>query len=123
MNEETTVVGSISRIIGYPYCPESSNAGEKKAMNTATVRSWIEHAPEVCGGDARIRATRHTLHRLVEWKRLGLTDTRILEHHPDLTLDDLQTAWWYYETHTDEIEQALRRDEEAMNEDGPALRG
>ena len=30
-------------------------------MNSATVRSWIEHAPDVCGGDARIRATRYTV--------------------------------------------------------------
>jgi uncharacterized protein (DUF433 family) len=77
-----------------------------------TVQSWIEHAPEVCGGDARIRATRHTVHGLVQWKRLGLTDEQILSDFPDLTQEDLQTAWWYYETHKDEIEQAMREEEE-----------
>jgi uncharacterized protein (DUF433 family) len=92
-------------------------------MNTTTVQSWIEHAPEVCGGDARIRSTRYTVHGLLEWKRLGLTDELILDHHPDLTPDDLKVAWWYYENHKDEIEQALREEEEAMNEDGPSLRG
>lgn len=92
-------------------------------MITTAVQSWIEHAPEVCGGDARIRSTRHTVHGLIEWKRMGLSDERILEHHPDLTLDDLKVAWWYYENHKDEIEQALREEEEVMNEDGPSLRG
>jgi uncharacterized protein (DUF433 family) len=97
--------------------------GEKKAMSSAIVPSWIEHAPDVCGGDARVRAARHTVHGLVEWKRLDLTDERILEDHPDLTLDDLKVAWWCFENHKDEIEQARRGEEEAMNEDGPPLRG
>jgi uncharacterized protein (DUF433 family) len=99
----------------------SSHSGEKKAMSGTTVPSWIEHAPDVCGGDARIRSTRHTVHGLIEWKRLGLSDEQILEEHPDLTLDDLKVAWWYYENHKQEIEQALREEEEAMNEDGPSL--
>ena len=73
----------------------------------------IEKTPDVCGGSARIRRTRYTVHGLVEWKRLGLTDERILEHHPDLTPADLQAAWQYYETHRDEIEQALREEEVA----------
>lgn len=92
-------------------------------MNSTMVRSWIEHAPDVCGGDARIRATRYTVQGLVEWKRMGLSDEQILEHHPDLTLDDLRVAWWYYENHKDEIEQALREEEEAMSEDGPSVCG
>ena len=79
----------------------------------STTASWIEHAPDVCGGDARIRRTRHTVLGLVEWQRLGLSDAHILEHHPDLTPDDLRVAWWYYENHQDEIEQALREEEEA----------
>ncbi len=80
-------------------------------MTTAT--SWIERHPDVSGGDACIRNTRHTVYGLVEWKKLGLTDERILEHHPDLTQMDLDTAWEYYETHREEIEQAIRADEEA----------
>ena len=80
-------------------------------MTTAT--SWIERHPDVCGGDACIRTTRHTVYGLVEWKNLGLTDERILEHHPDLTQIDLDTAWEYYGAHREEIEQAIRADEAA----------
>ena len=82
-------------------------------MSATAETTWIEHTPDVCGGDARIRATRYTVHGLVQWKQMGLSDERILEHHPDLTPADLQAAWWYYETHRDEIEQALLEEEEA----------
>ena len=64
-------------------------------------------------GDACIRATRHTVHGLVEWQRLGLSDARILEHHPDLTQEDLEAAWAYYTQHREEIEQAISEEEEA----------
>lgn len=69
--------------------------------------SWITRTPGVCGGEACIRNTRHTVSGLVEWRRLGLTDTRILEHHPDLTAADLQAAWEYYALHRAEVDQTL----------------
>jgi uncharacterized protein (DUF433 family) len=80
-----------------------------------TDQSWILKTPGVCGGDACIRNTRHTVYGLVEWKKLGLTDVRIREHHPDLTQADLDAAWLYYEQHREEIEQIIKEDEEAMN--------
>jgi uncharacterized protein (DUF433 family) len=79
----------------------------------ATAASWITKTPNVCGGDACIRNTRYSVYGLVEWKKMGLTDARILEHHPDLTQADLEAAWTYYEQHRDEIEQAIREDAEA----------
>jgi uncharacterized protein (DUF433 family) len=45
---------------------------------------------------------------LVEWKKQGLTDDRILVHHPDLTQADLEAAWDYYAAHHEEIEQAIK---------------
>jgi uncharacterized protein (DUF433 family) len=75
--------------------------------------SWIEKHSEVSGGDACIRNTRHTVHGLVVWKKMGLSDARILEHHPDLTPSDLQAAWEYYQNHSDEIERAIKEDAEA----------
>lgn len=77
------------------------------------VASWISKTPGVCGGDACIRTTRHTVHGLVEWKQLGLTDQRILEHHPDLTQADIDAAWTYYAEHPTEIERAIRENAEA----------
>ena len=71
-------------------------------------KSWIQTSPGVCGGEPCIRTTRHTVAGLVEWKKQGVTDARILEHHPDLTQADLVVAWDYYATHREEIEQAIR---------------
>lgn len=78
-----------------------------------TTASWIEKTPDVCGGEACIRNTRHTVSGLVEWKHLRLTDQRILEHHPDLSLTDLETAWDYHEQHREEIDQAIKDNQEA----------
>ena len=75
--------------------------------------SWIEKNPGVCGGEACIRNTRHTVAGLVQWRNLGLADARILEHHPDLTEADLQVAWSYYRQNMQEIDQAIREDEES----------
>jgi uncharacterized protein (DUF433 family) len=75
--------------------------------------SWIDKNPQVCGGEACVRSTRHTVYGLVEWKQMGLTDGNILERHPDLTQADLDAAWEYNEKHRDEIQRAIRADEQA----------
>lgn len=77
----------------------------------ATKSSWIQKTPGVCGGEACIRNTRHTVAGLVEWRILGLSDERILEHHPDLSKEDLEVAWSYDRQHPEEIERAMRDDE------------
>jgi uncharacterized protein (DUF433 family) len=76
-------------------------------------KSWIQKTPGVCGGEPCERDTRHTVAGLVEWRKQGLTDARIIEHHRDLTHADLEAAWAYYATHREEIEQAIKEDEEA----------
>jgi uncharacterized protein (DUF433 family) len=75
--------------------------------------SWIQKTPNVCGGDACIRNTRHTVWGLVEWRRLGLSDTQILKRHPDLVAEDLDVAWAYAAHNEVEIEKAIRENEEA----------
>jgi uncharacterized protein (DUF433 family) len=82
-------------------------------MNPAARMSGIQKNPGVCGGEACIRNTRHTVASLVQWRKLGLSDTRILEHHPDLSEADLEAAWSYYHQHIEEIEQAIHQDEES----------
>lgn len=83
-------------------------ATEKEVMT-----SWIQKSAGVCGGEPCVRNTRHTVAGLVEWKRQGLTDARILEHHSDLTREDLEAAWAYYATHHDEIDRAIEEHAEA----------
>jgi uncharacterized protein (DUF433 family) len=79
----------------------------------AVTKSWIQKSPGVCGCEPCVRNTRHTVAGLVEWKKQGITDARILEHHPDLIQADLEAAWAYYASHRKEIEQAIKEAEEA----------
>jgi uncharacterized protein (DUF433 family) len=83
------------------------------ATEKTGMKSWIQQSVGICGGEPCIRNTRHTVAGLVEWKKQGLPDVRILEHHPDLTPADLAVAWDYYATHRDEIDQAIKEAEEA----------
>jgi uncharacterized protein (DUF433 family) len=83
------------------------------ATDKTVTKSWIQTSAEVCGGEPCIRHTRHTVAGLVEWKHQGLTDRRILEHHSDLTQEDLEVAWAYYAAHRGEIDQAIKEDAEA----------
>jgi uncharacterized protein (DUF433 family) len=74
--------------------------------------SWIQKTPSVCGGEACVRNTRHTVAGLVQWRAMGLSHRRILEHHSDLIEADLEAAWSYYHEHPEEIDRAIRADEE-----------
>lgn len=73
----------------------------------------VEKTPGVCGGDARIANTRIPVWLLVGYRKDGVTDARLLEMYPSLTLGDLAAAWWYYAEHHDEIEQTIREQEDA----------
>jgi uncharacterized protein (DUF433 family) len=77
------------------------------AERTVT-KSWIQTSPGVCGGEPCVRHTRYTVSGLVERKRQGIIDARILEHHPNLTQADLEAAWAYDATHREEIDQAIK---------------
>ena len=72
----------------------------------------IERTPTVCGGAARLRNTRVPVWTLVRFKQLGADDADILANYPSLTQDDLHAAWDYYELHRDEINRAIREQEE-----------
>lgn len=81
--------------------------------DTTTKKSWVQKTPNVCGGDACIRKTRITVNGLVRYRQLGCTDQEILGMIQGLTEEDLAAAWDYYAKHPEEIEQAIRENEEA----------
>jgi uncharacterized protein (DUF433 family) len=73
-------------------------------------RTPIRKTPGVAGGEACIGDTRVTVWGLVQWRRLGLSDTEILERTGGLTPEDLRAAWEYYEQHPAEIDRAIAED-------------
>jgi uncharacterized protein (DUF433 family) len=77
------------------------------ATDTTKNQSWVQKTAGVCGGDACIRNTRITVNGLVEWRKLGLADERIVEIIHGLTPEDLAAAWQYYAENSKEIDQSI----------------
>lgn len=73
----------------------------------------IEKTPGVCGGDACIVGTRIPVWVLVDARRIGYSETDLLESYPTLNAADLANAWAYASLFPDEIELAIQQNEEA----------
>jgi uncharacterized protein (DUF433 family) len=75
--------------------------------------SGIEKAANICGGDACIAGTRVPVWVLEQARRLGATEADLLADYPSLTAADLAVAWAYMLAQRDEVEAAIRANEEA----------
>jgi uncharacterized protein (DUF433 family) len=73
---------------------------------------WISKKPDRGGGDACIRETRIPVWVLVGYRRLGASDAEILQAYPGLTPSDLEAAWGYAAANREEIDRAIRENEE-----------
>ena len=100
-----------------PQYPEQANNEilelPTHAQDLSETFSGIVSTPGVCGGAARIVRTRIPVWGLVQARRLGVSDAELLRWYPTLRTENLATAWAYFEAHQEEIEQQIRRNEEA----------
>jgi uncharacterized protein (DUF433 family) len=78
---------------------------------TTTV-SWVSKEPDRCGGEACVRDTRITVWGLADYRRLGMSDAEILRAVQGLTRADLEAAWEYAAANAEEIDRAIRENEE-----------
>ncbi|MEG4854455.1 DUF433 domain-containing protein [Microcoleus sp. B5-D4] len=92
---------------------EKAQVIELLAQSLRKFGSGIQKTPGVCGGDACIRQTRIPVWVLVNARRLGISEAELLEDYPTLRAADLANAWAYAEAYPDEIETAIREQEEA----------
>jgi uncharacterized protein (DUF433 family) len=76
----------------------------------------IQKTPDVCGGDACIRNSRIMVWLLVAWRKSGWTDKEFFYNYPSLTTEDLKASWEYYRLHPDEIEEAIKLNEQDDDE-------
>ncbi len=74
--------------------------------------SWISKNPGRCGGDACIRDRRIPVWGVINYRLLGRGWGDILKAYPVLTEADLEVAWDYYQKNKEEIERAIRENEE-----------
>jgi uncharacterized protein (DUF433 family) len=59
-----------------------------------------------------MRNTRFPVWVLVSFHRLGMNESRLLDHYPTLTVTDLANAWAYAAAFPYEIEIAIRENDE-----------
>ena len=82
------------------------------SVDFTTSVNGIWKRPDIQGGNACIRNHRIPVWILVNLKRHGATDDEILQDYPSLTLLDLAAAWKYYECSAEEIDGAIRENDE-----------
>ena len=73
----------------------------------------IQRTPGVCGGDACVGMTRIAVWTLEEARRAGVGDLELLKDYPGLSVFDLEAAWQYVENHREEIDRAIRANQDA----------
>jgi len=83
-----------------------------EANSMSIALDHITKTPDVCGGDACIRGHRIPVWVLVGYRQLGGSDSKLLRDYPSLTQEDLSAAWEYAAAHAEEIDQAIRENEE-----------
>ncbi len=67
----------------------------------------IQATPGVCGGCARIRDTRIPVWTLISFRQQGADEAELLRNYPDLTPQDLDAAWRYYEHHREAVDALI----------------
>lgn len=92
---------------------EKTQLLQKVARAFSTEFPGIEKTPNVCGGVACIIRTRIPVRTLVSFKKMGLSDHKLLANYPSLRQQDLNNAWAYYQAFSEEIELEIRENEEA----------
>lgn len=92
---------------------EKAQALKWLALDLTNTWPGIEKTVGIVGGAPRIVRTRIPVWVLEGYKRLGWSEARILENYPTLTAADLVNAWAYADSHSDEMDQSIRENEEA----------
>ncbi|MBE9226684.1 DUF433 domain-containing protein [Phormidium sp. LEGE 05292] len=91
---------------------EKAQAIQLLAQSLSNTWQGIEKTPGVCGSEACIAKTRIPVWILVNARRIGITDTELLYDYPTISAADLTNAWAYAEAFPEEIEIAIRKNEE-----------
>lgn len=73
----------------------------------------IEKNPNICGDSACIIRTRIPVWTIISFKKLGMTNEKLLASFPSLIHQDLNNAWAYYIANKNEIEIDLKENSEA----------
>ncbi len=92
---------------------EKAELLQRLAQEVGNTWAGIEKTAGVVGGEACIVRTRIPVWSLENYRRLGWSEATILENFPSLRAADLVNAWAYADSHKEEIDKAIRENEEA----------
>ena len=73
----------------------------------------VDSRPAVCGGEPCIVRTRIPVWLLEQARRLGTTESALLDAYPSLRAEDLANAWAFVRSHPLEIEEQIHQNESA----------
>ncbi len=90
---------------------EKAAVVQRLALDLGNAWPDIEATPGVAGGAACIARTRIPVWVLVNYRRLGWSEARVLENFPELRAGDLLQAWVYAESHREAIGKAIAENE------------
>ena len=91
---------------------EKAELLQRLAREVGNAWAGIEKTAGVSGGEACIVRTRIPVWTLENYRRLSWTEAAILENFPSLRAVDLVNAWAYADAHVEEIEKAIRANQE-----------
>ncbi len=57
---------------------------------------------------------------MVSWRRQGMNDAELLNLYPHLSAADLVNVWAYADAYPEEIEEAINKNDEVMQENEEA---
>src|SRR5436305_1536468 len=107
MSLEGTVQNGV--IVLDPGGPPLADGTRVEVAPRTGMEPLIRKTPGVIGGDACIGNRRIAVWMLVQARQLGISDEQLLnDYEPPLTQAELDAAWDYYEKHREEIDQAIR---------------
>jgi uncharacterized protein (DUF433 family) len=92
---------------------EKAEVMQRLVQDVANAWAGIEKDDGIVGGEARIVRTRIPVWTLDNYRRLGWSESFILDNYPGLRAADLVNAWAYTDAHRSEIDRAI-----ADNENG-----
>jgi uncharacterized protein (DUF433 family) len=92
---------------------EKAELLQRLVQEVGNAWAGIEKTAGVSGGEACIVRTRIPVWTLDNYRRLGWTEVAILENFPSLRAVDLVNAWAYADAHGEEMDKAIRANEEA----------
>ena len=92
---------------------EKAELLQRLVQEVGNAWAGIEKTAGVSGGEACIVRTRIPVWTLENYRRLQWNEAAILENFPYLRAADLVNAWAYADAHVEEIDKAIRKNEEA----------